>query len=205
MLQPTDVLGAMNDASWWASAQSSARSFLAENWGWLGLNVVVPIFLPPVAQLIALAAAWADGAPKTRKTALCLPTAFKDGQLIWVDIALIVAAFAESPAQRSDGDNGILCLLALFGLGCAIIFGMVAGKKPVPYPKKPPRGLKLMWLTFLTTFLIVFFSTALHVREKKEESHSPNPNPKCLIKKVFTNNANAVYCICEPQAAPAEG
>lgn len=138
-------------------------AFMEQNWVWIGTNVAGPIFIPLLAQMMALVGAYANGAPDELKTALQPATAYKDGQLIWVDIAMIGAAFAESP--NKDGLNAfILALLGFAALLVAVLFGSIAGGS-VPYPPQPPRYLRLMWLTIFATCIIVVLTSILRARE----------------------------------------
>lgn len=166
----------------------SVLDFLRRYGSWLCVMVLVPIFLPLIAQTFA----WLTETNARTKEKIKPVFAIKDGQLIWVTIAMGAAGVWELPNTR--GHNGLLLGLAIFlGLLAAILFGRTAGR-PVAYPPKPPAGLIVMWSSIVIVLAMTVVCTIIHIQatsshppKAPERAKNPLENSSLQVKqKVYT-------------------
>jgi hypothetical protein len=96
--------------------------------GWLVVNVLIPVLLPPALLLLA------RNAPAARR--LKLMDTLKDGQLCWFALTLSCATLYDLLENDASQHRVSWCTIAIIGVGASgllsAVFAVVAAMEPTP-------------------------------------------------------------------------
>jgi CDP-diglyceride synthetase len=137
--------------------------------GWTVVTIVVPVAIPLFAQSIAY---WGEDDP-TLKPLVHPMAAVKDGQLIWVTVAIAMVGAYELPDIHHL--NGLLLgFLMVVLIGCAVLFGKSAGKV-APYPA-PLKTLTTFWVSLFFLVVTVLCALAIHYQVRSTTQTNQETN-----------------------------